>query len=48
MSEIFFSKVLDENGVGLDIWWVVRVGIGGTSGMDIDDLETFRLSYLES
>jgi len=48
MSEKFVSKVVDENGDGPDVWWVVRVGSGGTSGLVTDDLETFRMDNFVS
>jgi hypothetical protein len=37
MSENFVSKAVDENGDGLDVWEVVQVGSGGTSGLVTDD-----------
>ena len=46
MSEKFVSKALDENGDGLDVYRIVQLGIGGTSGMVTDDSET--LYNLES
>ena len=48
MNEKFVTKSVDENGDGLDVYRVVQVGIGGTSGMVTDDSETFRLDNLES
>jgi len=39
---------VDENGDGLDVYRVVKVGIMGMSGMVTDDSETFRLDKLES
>jgi hypothetical protein len=37
MSEKFISKSVDKNGNGLDVWSVVQMGSGGTSGMVTDD-----------
>jgi len=48
MSEKFVSKVVDENGDGLDVQRGVQVGSGGSSGMVTDGSETFRLDKLES
>jgi len=48
MSEKYVSKAVDDNGNGLDVWSVVQVGSGGTSGMLTDDSETFRLDNMES
>jgi hypothetical protein len=48
MSEKFGCKSLDENGDGLDVYTVVQVGSGDTSGMVTDDSEIFRLENMES
>jgi hypothetical protein len=48
MGEKFVSKAVDEKGDGLDVYRVVRVGNGGTSGMVTDDSEMFRLDNLDS
>ena len=48
MSENFVSKAVVENGDGFDVYRVVQVGSGGTSGMVTDDSEIFRLDNLES
>jgi hypothetical protein len=43
MSEEFVSKAVDENGDGLDVYRIVQVGSGSTSGLVTDDSEIFRL-----
>jgi len=48
MRENFVSKAVDEIGDGLDVYRVVQVGSGSTSGMATDDSETFRVGNLES
>jgi hypothetical protein len=48
MSEKFVSKAVNENGDGLNVWRVLQLGSGVTSGVVTDDSETFRLDNLES
>jgi hypothetical protein len=48
VNEKFASKAVEEDRDGLDVWKVVQVGSGGTSGMVTGDSETFRLDCLES
>ena len=43
----FVSKAVDENGGGIDVYRVVQVESGGTSGMVTDDSETFRLGNFD-
>jgi uncharacterized protein YodC (DUF2158 family) len=47
MSEKYVSKAVDDNGDGLDVYRVVQVGSGGTSGMVTEGSDTFTLDYLE-
>ena len=42
MGEKFVSKAMDEKGDWFDVWGVVQVGSGGTSGMGTDVSETFK------
>jgi hypothetical protein len=42
MNELFFSKAVVEDGNRVDVWWVVKVGSGGVSGLVTSDSETFK------
>ena len=41
MSNKFGCQSVDDNGEGLNVYCVVQVGSGGTSGMITDDREIF-------
>ena len=47
MGEKFVSKAMDEKGDWFDVWGVVQVGSGGTSGMGTDVSETFKHNKIQ-